>query len=207
MKKTIVLIITIFWNLFLFGQDSEIIGKTLLGGKWVNVMLTEEGDTLFIADNLMQEISLTSPRKFKTREEYLRYRRYLRYAAKVYPYAKEAIKIFNEVEYATENMKKSQRKKHIRKLQKQLKDDFEDPLKKLTKTQGLILTKMIEREADKSMYDLIKGLRGGMSATYWSTASRFWGYRLKDKYKEGDDPILDVVLKDFNISYRMENEK
>ncbi|MCR9288992.1 DUF4294 domain-containing protein [Saprospiraceae bacterium] len=206
MKKTLILLAALFGNIFLFSQESEIIGKTLLSGKWVNVMLTDEGDTLYIADNLIQEISLTSPRKFKTREEYLRYRRYLRYAAKVYPYAKEAIKIFNELEYATQNMKKGKRKKHIRKLQKRLKTEFEDPLKKLTKTQGLILTKMIERETEKSMYNLIKGLKGGVSATYWSTASRFWGYRLKNRYKEGEDPILDVVLKDFNVSYRMENE-
>ena len=103
-------------------------------------------------------------------------------------------------------MKTGKRKKHIRKLQKQLKKEFEDPLKKLTKTQGLILTKMIERETEESMYELIKGLKGGVSATYWSTASRFWGYRLKDQYKEGDDPILDVVLKDFNVSHRMKNE-
>ena len=103
-------------------------------------------------------------------------------------------------------MKKSKRKKYVRKLQKQLKKEFEDPLKKLTKTQGLILTKMIERETDESMYNLIKNLRGGVPATYWSTASRFWGYRLKEKYKEGDDPIMDAVLKDFNISYRMKNQ-
>ena len=206
MKKILFFIGMIFSSFLILAQDSEVIGKTLLGGKWVNVMLTDDGDTLYVADNLMQEISLTSPRKFKSREDYLRYRRYLRYAAIVYPYAKEAIKIFREVEYATENMKKSKRKKHIRKLQKQLKKEFEDPLKKLTKTQGLILTKMIERELDKSMFELIKGLKGGMSATYWSTASRFWGYRLKDKYEVGDDEILDVVLKDFNVSYRMKNQ-
>ncbi|RMG83878.1 MAG: DUF4294 domain-containing protein [Bacteroidetes bacterium] len=206
MRKIALLFVLLSAGIAGFSQESEVIGKTRLGGKWVNIMLTDEGDTLYVAENLIDEISLTSPRKFKSREEYLRYRRYLRYAAIVYPYAKEAIKIFNEVEYATQNMKKSKRKKHIKKLQKRLSEEFEEPLKKLTKTQGMILTKMIERETDRSMYDLIKSLRGGMSAGYWNITSRFWGYRLKNKYQEGDDPILDAVLKDFNISYRMERD-
>ncbi len=203
--KRIVFLFFILSQITLFSQDSAIIGKTLLDGKWVNVMLTDDGDTIFIA-NAMPEISLTSPRTFKSRKEYLRYRKYLRYAAKVYPYAKEAIKIFREVEYATQNMKKAKRKKHVKKLQKQLKKEFEDPLKKLTKTQGLILTKMIERETGKSMHSLIKSLRGGFAAGYWNTAGKFWGYQLKDGYEEGKDPILDAVLKDFNVSYRMQFE-
>ena len=41
--------------------------------------------------NDLDMVSLTSPRQFKSRQEYLRYRRFLRYAAIVYPYAKEAI--------------------------------------------------------------------------------------------------------------------
>jgi len=168
----------------------------------VTVMLDDNGDTIYMANNLT-EVSLTSPRKFKDRAEYLRYRKYLRYAAVVYPYAKEAIKIFREADYATQHMKKRKRKKYIKKLQKDLEKEFEEPLKKLTKTQGKIMVKMIERELDKSMHQLIKDLRGGWSAGYWNTMSKFWGYRLKEKYKEGEDPIMDAVLKDFNITYRM----
>ena len=185
----------------LFAQKKA--GKPTIRDGLVTVVVGDDGDSIFVANNL-PEVSLSSPRKFKSREEYTRYRRYLRYAATVYPYAKEAIRIFREVEFATNNMKKRKRKKHVKKLQKELKEEFEEPLKKLSKTQGKILVKMIERETGKSMFQLIKSLRGGLTAHYWSTMSRFWGYRLKKPYKKGDDPILDVVLKDFNISYKME---
>ena len=63
---------------------------------------------------------------------------------------------------------------------------------------------MIEKELDKSMHELLKGLKGGFTASYWSTFSRFWGYRLKEKYKEGEDAVLDAVLNDFDISYEKE---
>ncbi|HFA51527.1 MAG TPA: DUF4294 domain-containing protein [Bacteroidetes bacterium] len=178
------------------------LGKTTLNGQLVTLMLDDNGDTIFVADDLMT-VSLTSPRHFKSREEYRLYRRYLRYAAIVYPYAKEAILVFRQLEDQTAEMKKGKRKRYAKKLQKELDDKFEKPLKNLTKTQGKILVKMVERELDKPLHTLIKTYRGTMTAAYWNTLSKFWGYDLKEGYIEGKDPILDAVLQDFNISYKM----
>ena len=89
-----------------------------------------------------------------------------------------------------------------KKLQKDLDDKFEAPLKNLTKIQGKILVKMVERELDTPLHTLIKTYRGGLTAGYWNTMSKFWGYDLKHGYLEGEDPILDAVLQDFNISYQ-----
>jgi hypothetical protein len=175
------------------------IGKTTLNGQLVTLMLDANGDTLYVADDLLT-VSLTSPRKFKSVDEYNRYRKYLRYAAIVYPYAKEAIKVFRQLNEETEEMRKGKRKRYAKKLQKDLDDKFEEPLKNLTKTQGKILVKMIERELDTPLYDLVKTYRGGMTATYWNTMSKFWGYDLKRGYMEGDDPILDAVLEDFSLA-------
>ncbi|MEY3051908.1 MAG: hypothetical protein RLY31_1693 [Bacteroidota bacterium] len=174
-------------------------GKTTLNGQLVTMMLDDNGDTIFVADDLLT-VSLTSPRFFKNAEEYNRYRRYLRYAAIVYPYAKEAIKVFRELNAQTEDMRKGKRKRYARKLQQELDDKFEDPLKNLTKTQGKILVKMVERELSTPLYDLIREYRGGMTAGYWNTMSKFWGYDLKKGYLEGDDPILDAVLEDFSLA-------
>ena len=126
--------------------------------------------------------------------------KYRRYAASVFPYAEEAVRIFNEAEYATRHMKKRKRKKHNRKLAKELRREFEKPLKKLSKTQGKILIKMIERELGKSMFKLIKNTNGWFKAAYWNRASRLFGYKLKEGYSFGKDPILDIVLMDFDIS-------
>ena len=80
-------------------------------------------------------------------------------------------------------------------------------LRKLTKLQGKILIKMIERELDKSMYDFIVMLRGRFTAFYWHNASKLYSYDLKEGYQEGKYEILDAVLKDFDISYRIEQEE
>ncbi len=172
-------------------------GYTYVEGKKMEYIIDECGDTLLVAN--LNDISISSPVSFDNADEYKRYRKYRRYAVKVHPYAVEAIRIFREVDYATETMKKRERKKYLKKLQKDLKKEFADPLKKLTKTQGYILVKMIEKELDTPMYELIKDLRGAFTASYWNTFGRTFGYRLKDGYVPGEDKILDAVLNDLRL--------
>ena len=175
--------------------------KVVVDGHLLTMWVTETGDTLFLAN--LDEFSVTSPRTFETDAERNLYRRYRRYGAKVYPYAVEAIKVFREVEHLSDDMPRRKRKKRIKKLQKDLEEKFESKLKQLSKQQGYVLMKMIERELDQPMYKLIKNMRGRFTATYWSTFARFWGHKLKEGYTEGNDPILDVVLQDFDISYSL----
>jgi len=199
MKKLLILLTAGLFTFHLAAQGEQV-SKVEIDGHILQQMITEEGDTILMAN--LEDVSVSSPRDFKDKNEYYKYLKYRKYAAVVYPYAKDAIAIFREAEEVTFTMKKSKRKKHMKKLQKQLEEEFEEPLKGLTKTQGKILVKMIERELDTPMYDLLKNLRGGMTATYWHTMSKFFGYNLKQGYNKGDDKIMDIVLQDFDISYR-----
>lgn len=174
-------------------------GTVVLDGKPYPYIIDGCGDTVIVAQ--LEDVSVTSKKAFKDDEEYKKYRRYRAYATKVYPYAVEAVKVFRQVETATKEMRRGKAKRYVKHLQKELDDKFEDPLKKLSRTQGMVLIKMVERELDIPMYDLIKELRGGFTATYWNAFGRFYGHHIKEGYQPGKDPILDMVLADFNISY------
>jgi hypothetical protein len=173
-------------------------------GKVYQALVTEEGDTLILAD--LDDVSITSLRKFESDAEYRKYQKFRRYALIVYPYAREAIKIFREIEFAEQNLTKKERKKKMKELEDRLETEFEQPLTKLTKLQGKILIKMIEKELDETMYNLIKKLKGRFTAFYWHNFSKLYSYDLKEGYEYGKYNILDAVLQDFNISYRIENE-
>ena len=189
-------------SLFVFSlqaqHEEERREKITINGQVFSAIISGT-DTIIMAD--LEDISVSSPRKFKDRAEYRKYRKYRYYSVKVYPYAAEAIKIFREMEYATQNMKPRKRKKYVKKLYKDLKDEFKEPMKNLTKTQGKIMIKMIERELGRPFYDLVKELRGGFTAGYWNQLGKFYDYDLKRGYIVGDDPILDAVMNDFDISY------
>jgi len=179
-------------------QYVEIRGK-------VYPVLISEGDTMVLAE--IDDVSISSPRKFDNSDDYKRYRKYKYYAAKVYPYALEAIKVYKDINYATKDMSRRKRKKYIKAMNNELKQKFEDPLKGLSKTQGKILVKMIERELDVKIYDVIREFRGRFKAVYWNQSSKLLGYRLKHGYYKGENPILDIVLQDFDISYEVAVEE
>ncbi|MDF1694206.1 MAG: DUF4294 domain-containing protein [Saprospiraceae bacterium] len=222
MKYLIIFISFISSSSFLLGQDTLLLRRDtieipipdhpetvepvftelLLKGQVYSAMISD-GDTLILAD--LDDISITSLRKFDSDADYRKYLKFRRYAAKVFPYAKEAIRIFREVEYASEHLSKRERKKKIKQLEKELKAEFEEPLKKLTKLQGKIMIKMIEKETGHSMYNLMKSLKGRFTAFYWNQFSKLYSYNLKEGYQEGKYEILDAVLKDFDLSYRIEN--
>jgi hypothetical protein len=193
--------ILLFFSLLLLGGSiwTQESGYTKVNNQYYKYMIDDCGDTLIVAN--LDGISISSLRAFDNDDDYRRYRRYRQYAVKVYPYAAQAIRIFRETEYATNNLSNRESKQYIRRLQRELKDEFADPLKNLSKTQGMILIKMIERETGSPMFDLIKNLRGGVTASYWNTMGKLFGHSIRDGYIDGEDKILDAVLDDFDVSY------
>jgi hypothetical protein len=205
-----ILFFTFLTSALLVGQETpaqdslKIAGRLTVNGQILPFTIDECGDTIILAN--LQDITVSSLRDIATQEDWRRYRRYKRYALEVYPYAVEAIKVFRQVEYVTQEMEEHQRKKYIKDLRKQMKEKFKNPLTDLSKTQGLILFKMIEKELNTPVYDLIRDLRNGLSATYWSTVGSFYGHDLKEGYIPGEDPILDAVLNDLDVSYEVSKD-
>lgn len=177
--------------------------KVSLAGKIYTALITEDGDTLILAD--LDDVSITSFRTFDSDEEYQKYMKFRRYALVVFPYAKEAIRIYREYEYASQYMSRRDRKKKIKALEEELSVQFEEPLKKLTKLQGKIMMKMIEKETGKSMHTILKDIKGTFAAFYWHNFSKLYTYDLKEGYNRGQYEILDAVLDDFDVSHRIEN--
>jgi hypothetical protein len=155
-------------------------------------------DTTVVAR--IPEVVVKAPPVFDDDEEYRQYMRYKRYATEVLPYAIESIRLYREYQRETVGMKKGQAKRYARDIQKDVKQDFTDPLKNLSRTQGKILVKMIEHHLDMPMYDILRDVRGGFTATKWQTIGRLYGYDLKEGYTPGKDKVLDMILNDFELN-------
>lgn len=169
---------------------------TIVDGQEVKVLILE-GDTIVVAQ--LEKISVTAPKEFDYSDDRERYAKYRRYAAVVYPYAVQGVRLYTQLSRETEGKSKRERKRLYKEISKRLEEEFETPLKNLSRTQGLILTKMMEKAIDKSFYDIIKEFKGGFSALYYNEFSKVYGYRLKDKYIYGVDPVMDAVLEDFDV--------
>jgi len=179
-------------------RPGEYYGTTTIDGYVVKILIID-GDTLPVAD--LGKIQVTEKRNFSNRDERKRYRQWRKYAAKVYPYAAEAIRLFRQLEEDTKSMKKGQKRKYGRKKEKELKPKYITELKKLTKSQGFILIKMVERELNRPFFDVVLQIEGRWAAMKWQTLGKWYGYNLKKGYKPNKDPLLESILGDLNITY------
>jgi len=113
---------------------------------------------------------------------------------RVYGYA---VKTSDNLTTLNENMAKiesnSQKRKYLRQTEKYLKDQFEEPLKKLSRKDGQILVKLINRQTNKTTFALVKDLKSGWSAFWNQQAAKLFDINLKTNYAPAD------VLEDFYI--------
>ena len=134
---------------------------------------------------------------FKTKKEARRNTRLIRNVKKVYPWAKLAGQKLKEYEVILSRAKTEREKRKIMKrLEKEINNKYGDDLKKLTFTQGKILIKLIDRETKNTSYDLVKDLRGGFVAFFYQSFARLFGYNLKTEYDpKGEDRNIEVIVR------------
>src|SRR5690606_6628639 len=114
---------------------------------------------------LIPEVTVTRRRVFKNPEDKARYLR-LRYnVIKVLPYAKYAQDKYQQLyrDLALTDNRREQ-KRLVKVCEKEIKDMFNREVKNLTISQGEILIKLIDRQTGNSSYEVVKDLRGGITA-------------------------------------------
>jgi len=151
----------------------------------------------------LDDFFVFSPLKFKNNIQKRKYFRLLRKLKKVLPYAKKAGKILVNINDTISKLKtEKEKKKYIKKADKHLQEEFAGKLKKLTFSEGRLLIKLIHRETGKTVYDLVKNLRGSWTAWFWQTVAKLFGSNLKKKYRpKSKDKLIE------NIIVRIENNQ
>ena len=140
---------------------------------------------------------------FKDEEQRKKYE-LLRYRVrKVYPYAKMAADKLYKIERTLDTLpNQRQRKRYNKQVQEDAEARFTDELKKLSRSQGRILIKLIYRQTGYSAYDLVKNLRSGWRAFWYNNTAWFYDLSLKSTYApervEEDFWIEDILLRAFS---------
>jgi hypothetical protein len=171
-----------------FGQVSDTTKRIYVAAKVV------DGDTI-ITTNL-PPITIGVPQQFESRHEEKKYWKLVYNLKKVYPYARLARTKLDEMNQRFLTIKNEKEKKdYTKRMEKEIRDEFEEQLKSLTITQGKLLIKLIYRETGNTSYDLVKELRGTMSAVFWQALARIFGSNLKMKYDPtGDDKLIEDIV-------------
>ncbi|TRX70897.1 DUF4294 domain-containing protein [Carboxylicivirga sp. M1479] len=144
----------------------------------------------------LKEIPVIPPYHFKNKRHKKRYGKFVRNIKVVLPYARSAGQKVNAINSHLDSLTtKEEKKAFLKEAERELFDEFEQPLRKLTFSQGKLLIKLINRETGDTSYELIKHFKGGMSAFFWQGVARLFGSNLKAEYhKDGDDKMIEHII-------------
>ena len=194
-------LILIYFPFFLFSQEENTVIKDSISEHLIKI----EGDSLFTNQIELKEVELLPRLKFK---DNLARRRYLilrRKTLKVYPYANLAAERLQTLNERLKLLKRnSDKKAYSKKIQKYIEEEFSAELKKLTRTEGQILVKLIHRQTGTTTFELIKNLRNGWRAFWYNSTASMFNISLKEAYNplenEEDYLIEDILLRNFENS-------
>jgi ABC-type transporter MlaC component len=178
MKKIVVfLFLIVFLNSFAQERDS-LITKT---------------DTIRYRIEL-EEVILTDNGAYTLSEEQKRMAILKRRVYKTYPYAKMASeKLVTMNDMLSKLKTEKEKKKYFKIVEHYLTNEFEARLKKLSRKDGQILVKLINRQTGMTTFELIKNLKSGWKAFWSNNTAKLFDINLKTAYQPYS------ILEDFNI--------
>jgi hypothetical protein len=163
-----------------------------------DLLIMVEGDSIATKSIDLKEITIYSPLNFKSIDDQIRYYNLKRKTLKVYPYALLASKRLEKLNSRLSLIKtRDQKKKYARVVERFMEKEFSNELKKLTRSEGQILIKLIYRETGLTVYKLVKKLRNGFRAFSYNSLAKIFDISIKTQYNptiNDEDAIIEDIL-------------
>ena len=146
---------------------------------------------------IMPALPKYAPLTFKNDRERAEYNRLVYNVKKVLPWAKLAkLTIIETVEVLDQLPDKRSRDAHIKEVERGLKAQYGPALKKLTRSQGRLLIKLVNRECNQTGYAIAKAFIGPFKANLYQGIAVLFGNSLNKKYDpDGDDRYTERVVR------------
>jgi len=156
------------------------------------------GDSIPSSAFMLDEVTVFQPLKFYNDEEIRRYV-ILRYRVKkVYPYAKLASERMNRIDSRIDSIdSKRKQRLYLKKLENFVYDEFSDELRKLSRSQGRILVKLLNRQTGLTAHKIVSEYRNKFRALIYNTAASFYSISLKDEFEpfiDYEDYLIEDIL-------------
>jgi len=197
--------ILIVFPLILFAQV-KVIEQDSIPNKYLII----KGDSVPRTYIDLDEVMLLHKLKFDSKKDRIRYLILRRKTIKVYPYAKMAAERLDSMNTRLATLKRNrERKRYTKRIQKYIEGEFSEELKKMSRTEGQILVKLIHRQTGKTAFNLIKELRSGWRAFWYNTTASMFDISLKrefDPLNEKEDYLIEDVLQRNFQSGRLERQ-
>ena len=193
-------------DLSIFSSD-DIITFSLIGYKSISIKKTQILNVLYLnSETIPLELVNVIGKSKRSKRKFSRLERDVR---KVYPFAKIASEllvmsngIIDSLDQYSAIKRYREKRKIFKEIEKKLLLKHGKSARRLTRSQGRILIRLIDRETNRTSYNIIKHFRNIFSAGFWQLTAKFFGHDLKTMYnsKKGQDRFIEFIVR------RIENE-
>lgn len=154
---------------------------------------------------VMDELILLNKPKFNNQLDQNYYFFLNKKLNRVYPLFLTALEQYEDIQTELNQMDKNAQKKYVNERQQKLADEYEMQLRDLTTTEGRVFAKLMNRATGKTVYDIIRELRGGWSAFWWNVKGNIADVSIKqpyDPHKDRSDEFIESLLQhNWNSGY------
>ncbi|MCH5182477.1 MAG: DUF4294 domain-containing protein [Prevotellaceae bacterium] len=163
-------------------------------------LLVEVGRVAYGADSIPHIILPTLHKfpdlTFGSERERQRYTLLVANVKKLLPLARLArYTVIETHDYLETLPDKKSREEHVRRVEEGLKRQYAPTLKRLTRSQGRLLVKLIDRECNQTGYSIARAFIGSFKAGLYQTMAVLFGQSLTKRYDpEGDDRFTERVV-------------
>lgn len=142
----------------------------------------------------LKEVKVTA--RWKNDTDRYHYNQMKHYVIIILPYLNAATKLFNEIntKMEDENLGRRERKEFISAKEDEMRTSFEDKVRDLNVTQGVLLVKLIARQTNLNIYKIVSEFKNPIVAIKWQSWARLHGLNLDRKYHPEDEPDLENIM-------------
>jgi hypothetical protein len=130
-----------------------------------------------------------------------KYNATLRRMRRVYPLALEAARIVKELEAELAQVDSKRKKRKITKVySKELKESYLYSIKDLYIEEGILLMKLVHRETNKTVAEIIASYRGKIKSEFYDQVGRIWKQDLDATYDVKKEWITEMIIRQINAN-------
>lgn len=157
-----------------------------------NEPATVQADTFYNVQ--LKEFNVKA--KWKNDTDRYHYNQMKFYVKSILPYMNAATKLFTEVNKKLEDpeLTRKARKQYISTREEEMRTNFEDKINSLNVTQGVLLIKLIARQTNVNIYQMLREFKNPVTAIKWQTWARFNGLNLDRKYHPEEEADLELIM-------------
>ena len=154
----------------------------------------------------IEDVIVTAVRTFKSEDDRIKYLRLKRNVLRVLPYAIYAQKRYEKLDrdLATVSNKREENRL-VKSCENEIKDMFNAEIKNLSVSQGKILVKLVQRQTGNTSFELVKAMKGGLSAFFYQSVAQVFGHNLKSVYDPQEDYEIENIIRSYERERPIKN--